>query len=230
MAELHFGRAAEGLHLAQRAVSQQVRELGLPLSDRTSRRVRPTPEGVRFPAEARGVFGELAWDARRRGPAAVSCPSAGGRRRRFPRAARSAAERIVVVVESWEFADEPGEVSAETVVGLLRERIAAGRLHSCLNGEPGRILIVVSNGRRAQVVFSDLLDDPDGHAIDPGAEGVSGGYPRSNGRPEEIPDAHTVPLEEALRIVRHFVAHSAPPPDAAWHEEEPSGPTALTGF
>ena len=46
----HFTRAAEELHLAQSALSHQIRrledELGTPLFERTSRRVKPTDAGV----------------------------------------------------------------------------------------------------------------------------------------------------------------------------------------
>ncbi|WP_264197998.1 LysR family transcriptional regulator [Pseudonocardia sp. ICBG601] len=55
--ELHFGRAAERLHIVQPAVSQQVarleRELGTRLLDRSSRHVRLTPAGHRVLAAAR---------------------------------------------------------------------------------------------------------------------------------------------------------------------------------
>jgi len=58
--ELHFGRAATRLHIAQSAVSQQLmtleRELGLRLIDRTNRRAVLTDAGVRLVAEANAVL------------------------------------------------------------------------------------------------------------------------------------------------------------------------------
>jgi DNA-binding transcriptional LysR family regulator len=58
--ELHFRRAAERLHVAQPAVSEQIRkleqELGVQLFDRTPRKVRLTPAGVAMLEEARYVL------------------------------------------------------------------------------------------------------------------------------------------------------------------------------
>ena len=59
----HFTRAAEELHLAQSALSHQVRrferELGTLLFERTSRRVTPTEAGLVIAARARRVLAEV---------------------------------------------------------------------------------------------------------------------------------------------------------------------------
>jgi LysR family transcriptional activator of glutamate synthase operon len=59
----HFTRAADELHVAQSALSHQVRrletELGVALFERTSRRVTPTEAGLAIAARARRVLAEL---------------------------------------------------------------------------------------------------------------------------------------------------------------------------
>jgi len=59
----HFTRAAEELHLAQSALSHQIRrlerELGVALFERTSRRVVPTEAGLAIAARARRVAAEI---------------------------------------------------------------------------------------------------------------------------------------------------------------------------
>lgn len=62
--ELHFGRAAQRLHLTTASVSQAIRALerrvGAPLFERTSRQVRLTPVGADFLARVRPAHEQLA--------------------------------------------------------------------------------------------------------------------------------------------------------------------------
>lgn len=84
--ELHFGRAAERMHIAQPPLSQAIRkleqELGVELFVRTSRAVEPTPAGRALAEEARRVLASFEFavmEARRVGrgdaPLRVGCVS-----------------------------------------------------------------------------------------------------------------------------------------------------------
>ena len=116
---------------------------------------------------------------------------------------------------SWRL-DGGGPVSAADVAGLLRERLAAKQRETWFVDGTGRSLTVVTNGERAMVMLLAGEGDPGEHAVDPGADGWSDGYVLANGQDDEYPDADTVPLPEALRIVEHVLDTGSPPPDAAW--------------
>ncbi len=78
--ELHFGRAANRLHVSQPAVSRLVRtlekELGVALLDRSTHHVELTPAGLAFLTEVRAVLDqvEVAGRAARQAAAAVPIP------------------------------------------------------------------------------------------------------------------------------------------------------------
>lgn len=61
--ELHFGRAANRLYVSQPALSRSIQQLeeavGVPLLERSTRRVRLTPAGDAFAAECRLALGHL---------------------------------------------------------------------------------------------------------------------------------------------------------------------------
>jgi DNA-binding transcriptional LysR family regulator len=121
--ELHFGRAAERLHIVQSAVSQQIqrleRELGAELFDRSPRRVRLTGAGERLLPEARAVLA-----AAEKARAAVAAPA--GLRLGTSTGLGAHLDRVLAA-----FAERAPEVPVELVSLPAEERlnrVAAGRL------------------------------------------------------------------------------------------------------
>ncbi|HUX70468.1 MAG TPA: LysR family transcriptional regulator, partial [Cellulomonadaceae bacterium] len=78
-AELHFGRAAQRVGIAQpplsRTIAQLERRLGVALLERTSRKVSLTEAGSVLLAEGRAILGAVATAERRTRRAATSQPT-----------------------------------------------------------------------------------------------------------------------------------------------------------
>jgi DNA-binding transcriptional LysR family regulator len=112
--ELHFRRAAERLHVAQPAVSEQVRklesELGVLLFNRTQRSVTLTPSGQAMLGEARRVLRQAevaqtaarnaAEDAKSRLRVGYLCDSLPSRVSRALRMLTASAPRVQVALET----------------------------------------------------------------------------------------------------------------------------------
>ncbi|KJS53440.1 hypothetical protein VM98_25240 [Streptomyces rubellomurinus subsp. indigoferus] len=117
--------------------------------------------------------------------------------------------------ETWVVDDDgAAPLPSGAAAGVLRARAAAGRPETWLASSCGRSLGFVTNGERAMVVLVDGEGDVGGQAVDPGAEGVSGGFVLSNGQHDTYPDEDTVPVGEAFRIVEHVVRTGSWPADA----------------
>ncbi|MGW5105903.1 LysR substrate-binding domain-containing protein [Nocardia sp. NPDC004123] len=151
--ELHFGRAAERLHIAQPAVSQQVRrlerDLGVQLLDRSPRRVRLTEAGLRFLPAARGVL--AAADQARASVAGL----AGARAEVFRLGTVTGlGERLDAVLDA--FAEQAPQVQVELVALPVRDRLARvadGGLDAAFVRSP-------EPGESPELDFLPAWDDP----------------------------------------------------------------------
>jgi DNA-binding transcriptional LysR family regulator len=149
--ELHFGRAAERLHIVQPAVSQGLRrleaELGVRLVDRSTRRVALTEAGQKLLPEARAVLAaaQRARDAVARpadGPSALRLGTSTGLGERLPR-----------------LLAELGRRAPRRTVELVRVP-AAARLRQVADGTLDAALLrgVTSHpGVRLELVWSDAI-------------------------------------------------------------------------
>jgi len=178
--ERHFGRAAERLHLAQPAVSRQVRrleaQLGARLLDRTSRSVALTDEGRGFLDDARGLL--AAADAAVRRLAGARSLTVGFLPGLTPtpavRALRRAHPGVPVAVRRVEWSDQGAALRdgrVDVVVGRL-PLDGAGLCVEALYDEP-RILLLPADhplAGKEQVSILDVAGEPMVRHTGPGAE------------------------------------------------------------
>lgn len=111
--ELHFGRAAERLGIAQpplsRTIAQLEQRLGVVLLKRTSRKVSLTEAGSVLLAEGRAILGALAAAERRTQRAATSQPS-------LVLAAKAGASGELLAKLLDAYAAEPGAVAVDLLL------------------------------------------------------------------------------------------------------------------
>ena len=118
--------------------------------------------------------------------------------------------------ETWSPVDGTRPLSGQEAVELLSAEIEHGRLTTYFESDRGRMLAVVSNGSRAMVVLMGGEGDPGEHAVSPDATGSSDGYVLENGQADTYDDSETVPLEDALAVVRSIVDSGEPPAGVPW--------------
>jgi hypothetical protein len=109
-----------------------------------------------------------------------------------------------------------GPVSSQVVLEALMTRIEGGQLETWLTSSSGCLLAFVTNTERATLSLLDGEGDAGEHAVDRGADGSSDGFILANGQHDEYLNEDTVPLGEALRIVRHIVSQGSWPADTSW--------------
>jgi DNA-binding transcriptional LysR family regulator len=176
--ELHFGKAAQRLHVSQPMVSRRVaaleREVGAALFERTSRRVVLTPLGVRLHDNLRPVHEQLfaaVGDARR------AARSATGPLRVGFTTITAAGESLTTLVRAFEHAHPDVEVTLHEVrsdrpLDALRDGEVDILVNWLISGAPDltngpvlsehdMILIVADKhplAGRASVTFEELAD------------------------------------------------------------------------
>jgi DNA-binding transcriptional LysR family regulator len=130
--ELHFGRAAERMHVTQQSVSEQIRrlerELGAPLFTRTSRRVAVTAVGEAFlPAARRAVAASAhARDVGRQAALGLAGEVRVGYAEDIdPQVVRLAAPKLAARTPPVRVAPRP-MTTPDQVAALLERRIDAG--------------------------------------------------------------------------------------------------------
>ena len=180
--ELHFGRAAQRLHLAQPHLSRTVRaleaDLGTPLFDRTTRRVELTPAGRALlePAAAMLRMGERARAdvaAARRGDSgqvrfSFAGPSSQVMVGRLARKVRERYRRIDLAFRPGRYGPAVVRELAEhtTDLGIARfEQQACDALESRAAPSPANTvsspsLRVIGSRARRRSRFADLRDEP----------------------------------------------------------------------
>lgn len=150
---LHFGRAAERLHISQPPLSRQIaaleKELGVRLFDRQSRRATLTPAGRRFLEDARAVligFDQACQNARMAERGEIGELSVGFM--------MHAAYTVLPGLTRRYMASHPGVrvELREVIPGILGDAVLTGRFDAAILFDPGPV-----RGLATQVIFREPL-------------------------------------------------------------------------
>nr|WP_240979737.1 LysR family transcriptional regulator [Streptomyces sp. HNM0574] len=177
--ELHFGRAAKRLQMAQPPLSQQIRqlekELGVPLFERSTRSVRLTSAGEAFLAPVRTVLEDLDIATRvvraagrgeygrvRVGFAGASSHTA---LPRLTRAVRAAHPGIELVMRGQTYANRALSRVADGSLdlGFVRLPVAQPGVETRVIGEEEMVCALPADHRLARqerIAVADLADEP----------------------------------------------------------------------
>jgi len=176
--ELHFGRAAERLHVVAPAVSQRIRsleaELGLTLFDRTSRTVNLTAGGAALMEPARAALSSIdnfatlarSFSAGADGRAALGfAPNAGPFAARVVAAIADAHPNLEVVGRSLWSSEALGALEAGTIeAAVVRGPVAGPGYESLALGSYRDDHVALAAGdplaTREQLSLADLEDRP----------------------------------------------------------------------
>lgn len=175
---LHFGRAAQNMHIAQSAFSAQIarleRQVGAPLFDRSSNRVTITPAGQAFLPRARAILAEIAeasteaqvihTSALEKLRVGLFCESAGELTPLIVAAVRSALPKVQLSFQELSMVDQVDALMSDEVdVAFMRPPIAHQGIDLVpLFSEPRYAAIGIDHdlANHASVTMEQLTDQP----------------------------------------------------------------------
>ena len=117
-----------------------------------------------------------------------------------------------MVEERWRLDHATEWLSPQAILDTIEARMRAGELTTFLESDAGRIIGWSTNQERVMLMLLDEVGDAGEHAVDPTGQGQSSGYVMDNGQLDTYPDADTVPLIEAQRLLVSLVTDGSFPP------------------
>jgi hypothetical protein len=123
---------------------------------------------------------------------------------------------VASVTDGWHLESSHAPVTGEHAVELINARADEGQFETWFEHDNGRLLAVVTNGARAMVMVLDEPGDAGEHAIDPTATGEQSEYVLANRQHDTYDNRDTVPLQQALMIVKHVIEHGRAPAGIGW--------------
>ena len=119
-----------------------------------------------------------------------------------------------MVGERWRSDDTSEWLGPQAILDTIDARMAAGELTTFLQSDAGRVIGWCTNRERVMLMLLSGVGDAGEHAVDPAGQGESTGFVMDNGQVDTYPDADTIPVPDAQRLLLSLVTGGTFPPDA----------------